>query len=225
MSLSTPIKKRFDDEVSLSKIFELCQNNKLLKLDVKKLKKYEIPVIDQSFYINDWKLLSKRLEEYVYCIWIISASQGNELDSLVIHPKDIQNIDRFLEEENERTVIGLSLFAHSLRLSHWIMADLVLKGIHEIELLEISERLKSLIENSCMILSDPRVIDIFSAISGVHSKSIAKILKEKQFKIRFVEIAVPVKGWITPVEIVFNLELMTIVETNVPHCFCKITWT
>ena len=183
MILSTLKKKRKHDQQSISKILSLCKDNKIYKSDViNKLEKFQIPVIDQSLsFSNDWKNLTKKLEEYVYCIWIISASQGDPRDSLIVCQQEIENIENLLKEQNERTVIGLSILAHSLRLDHWMMTDLVLKIIHDIDLLEPDENLKMLVDQACIILSDLRVVNIFSSISGLKSNEIQEILKEIYF--------------------------------------------
>jgi hypothetical protein len=224
MILATPKKKGKHDQLSISKILSLCKDNKIYKSDVlNKLEKFQIPVIDQSLsFSNDWKTLTQKLEEYVYCIWIISASQGDPRDSLIVCQQEIENIEKLIKEQSERTVIVLSILAHSLRLDHWMMTDLVLKSIHHIDLLELEENLKMLVDQACIILSDLRVINIFSSISGLKPNEIQEILKEKRFRIRFVNIGIPVKGWITPVEIVLNLELLTPVEKSFPIAFARL---
>jgi hypothetical protein len=225
--MKTPLKKG-KVKACISEILELCSSEEnghyynLEKSKVKLLEKFNIPNIEQLQFRGqdpDWKLLSNEMEEFVYCVWVISAGKGDERESMRIVPLEIKKL---LEEKSEKTVIGLALLAHSLRLSNWITANFVLNEFHHIEIVEMNEQLSDLVKKSCTLLSEPRVVDVFTVISGLNANRVQKILREKDFRIRIVKAFLPMKGWITPIEIVLNLQVMTQVEQKKEIAFARL---
>ena len=162
--MKTPIKtKTFESKFTIPSILCLCRGNlKLFKKDVRELQSIQTIEIEQSLQCQDLNSLCKKLENHIYALWIASSLKGNAEEWIFV---DVQEVVEFLRQgSNQNKVIGLSLLDHCLRSEDWTALESVLKNLSSMESIEPSHKIKDLLNASARILTDHRVLQLFSDV-------------------------------------------------------------
>lgn len=189
-----------------------------VKIDFRKLEPWQIPVIRENALDKNWKQICKQLEEQIYCLLVNSALYGDEEEYVVFDQDRLYSV---LEEKSERTMTGLSLLSHCCRFENWTNLEIILKKIHELKVIN-DEYWRFKVEESCEMLLDPRIIHLISCISDLKPNEVKNILAQKSFQIHFVDLHVPIKGWVTPVGIAINIQTLSQLEKTDIIAFTRI---
>jgi hypothetical protein len=152
------------------------------------------PILSRSFPFTlerHWDQLCTNSEEQIYFVTFLRRS--------------------ILEEKSERSMLGLSLLSHSCRFENWTTLKSIKEKIHELKIFNINEDWNK-IDESCKMLCDERIIHLISRISDLKPNQAKNILFRRLFQIHFVDLNVPVKGWVTPVRIAINIQKLNDLE-------------